>query len=97
MSDDHPKLARQWAEKGRKLYLSGAYSEARHAFNAAIKMAPGYGRAYLDRGVCHYELGNYRRAAEDLNAATLLGCEDAQLWSRFEVRDVAELPEDEND
>lgn len=28
--------------------------------------------------------GHYRHAARDMDAATLLGCHTAQMWSRFE-------------
>jgi hypothetical protein len=48
-------------------------------------MRPGYGQAFFGRGVCHYRLGRYRQAAEDMDAATLLGCETAQLWSTFNL------------
>ena len=41
-------------------------------------------------------LGYYRRAADDLNAATLFGCQDAQLWSKFET-DSYEEEDEENE
>ncbi len=38
--------------------------------------------AYFGRGACHYRLGHYRLAEEDIKAAALLGCEDAIFWSK---------------
>lgn len=96
MDDDRNETARQWADKGNSLYRSGAYSEARDAFNRAIDMAPQLGRAYLGRGVCNYSLGNYARAGRDLDAAALLGCEVAGLWSKFEGGDP-EVPNEDAD
>ena len=97
MEANPDKTVRQWTDEGRELYRSGAIREARNAFQAAIKLAPEYGRAYFGRGVCHYRLGNYRRATEDINAAALLGCEDAGLWSRFEGGDAEENRGDDQD
>src|SRR5207244_2050578 len=34
-------------------------------FNEAIRLAPDYGTAYLNRGLCHYQMGDYAAAIAD--------------------------------
>lgn len=70
----------------------GLTKEAIQAFDLAIESNIECARAFFNRGVCHYRLGHYRQAKEDLEAAALLGFEDASLWSKFEPkRTVASL------
>ena len=76
---------KDWYEKGRRLTLYGRHREAIEAFNLAIDKNPAYAEAYFVRGVCHYALRNYRWAGDDLDAAALLGCRDAQFWSKFAI------------
>ncbi len=51
----------------------------------AIKKNTAYIKAYLVRGACHYALGSYRRAGEDLDAAAVLGCRGAQFRSKYAI------------
>jgi tetratricopeptide (TPR) repeat protein len=73
-------------EEGCRLTHAGKLQEAVRAFSAAIDCNTGWAEAYFRRGVCYYLLGNCRLAAHDMDAATLLGCRDAQLWSRFDIQ-----------
>ncbi len=86
--------ARDWYDRGYHLSMAGNHAEAIEAYNRAIELDVDFARAYFGRAACHYVLGNYRRAIEDMDAATLFGCADAQMWSRFE-RKPAERNEDE--
>jgi tetratricopeptide (TPR) repeat protein len=72
-------------EKGRRLTQDGRHGEAIEALNSAIDKNPLYAEAYFARGACHYALGSYRQAENDLDAAALLGCRDAQFWSKFSI------------
>ncbi|UCH20995.1 MAG: tetratricopeptide repeat protein [Deltaproteobacteria bacterium] len=83
--------------EGRRLTQLGDYSNALQAFNVAIDQNREFAEAYFRRGACYYMLGYYRRATEDLNAASLLGCRDAQLWSKFETNSFDEEDEEEDD
>ena len=74
-----------WYEEGRRLTQEGCHREAIEAFNLAIDKNPTYAEAYFVRGACHYALRNYRQAGDDLDAAALLGCRDAQFWSKFAI------------
>lgn len=74
-----------WFEKGRRLSRNGSHRQAIEALDAALKENPLYAEAYFVRGACQYALGNYREAGEDLDAAALLGCRDAQFWSKYEI------------
>ena len=65
----------------------GRTKEAIQAFDLAINMNIACAQAFFNRGVCHYRLGNYRQAKDDLEAATLLGCRDASLWSKFQPKE----------
>lgn len=74
-----------WYEKGRRLSDKGSHREAIKALDAAITENPFHAGAYFVRGACQYSLGNYREAGDDLDAAALLGCRDAQFWSKFAI------------
>lgn len=67
----------------------GLNKAAIQAFDLAIDKNIACARAFFNRGVCHYRLGNYRQAQEDLEAAAVLGCEDAFPWSKFERKRIA--------
>jgi tetratricopeptide (TPR) repeat protein len=84
------KAAKYWYDKGQRLMLSEKYAEAINAYCRAIDQNTGLAEAYFRRGACYYVLGHYRKAADDLNAASLLGCQDAQLWSKFETIGLGE-------
>ena len=84
--NDHRALnAAELLKEGRRLTQLGDYSNALQVFDLAIDQNRELAEAYFIRGACYYKLGYYRRAADDLNAASLFGCQDAQLWSRFET------------
>ena len=86
-----------WYEKGRRLSRKGNHMEAIAALNMAITENPSHAEAYFVRGACQYALGNYREAGDDLDAATLLGCQDAQFWSRHAIYTVNKDEEDRPD
>ena len=65
---------------------AGKLHEAVTAFSSAIDCNAGWAEAYFRRGVCYYLLGNCRLASYDMDAATLLGCRDAQMWSRYDIQ-----------
>ena len=84
-------------ERGKKLTRQGDYASAVDVFNLAIDQNNEFAEAYFSRGACYYMLGYYRRAADDLNAASLFGCQDAQLWSKFETNSYEEDDEEDED
>lgn len=70
--------------EGLRLIKECRYKQAFREFDRALDMKAGYAEAFFGRGVCHYKLGRYQMAVSDMDAATLLGYETAQLWSRFD-------------
>ena len=93
---DPDLTADQWYRKGDKLRCAGKYAQAISAFNSAIDCNAEFASAYFMRGVCHYLLGHYLQATDDMHAAALLGCEDAQLWSKYDTKVVADIAEEED-
>ena len=89
--------AAELLEEGRRLTRLGDYSNAVQVFNLAIDQDRAFAEAYFRRGACYYMMGYYRRATDDLNAASLLGCRDAQLWSKFETYRFEENEEEDGD
>ena len=83
-----------WYEKGCRLKHAGKLKEALVAFSAVIDRDAGWAEAYFRRGVCHYLLGNCHLASYDMDAATVLGCRDAQLWSRFDLQQIDDSDEE---
>ena len=81
--------AQDWFEKGRRLARDGRHNDAIEAFNRAIGGAPAYAEAYFERGACYYALGHYHQAADDIDAAAILGCRDAQFWSKHDTQPIA--------
>jgi Flp pilus assembly protein TadD len=84
-------------EEGRRLTRRGDYSNAVQVFNLAIDQDKEFAEAYFRRGAAYYMLGYYRRATDDLNAASLFGCQAAQLWSKFETQRFDEDEEDDDE
>jgi tetratricopeptide (TPR) repeat protein len=80
------RSAQDWYDRGYVLTMAGDYAEAVRAYSRGIELDVELARAYFGRAACHYVLGHYKWATEDLDAATLLGCADAQMWSRFEPK-----------
>ena len=78
--------ARQIYERGCLLKRAGKLNEALTELSKAIDCDRRYADAYFLRGACHYMLGHYPLAANDMDAAALLGCEEARLWSKFDFR-----------
>jgi tetratricopeptide (TPR) repeat protein len=74
-----------WYNKGRRLTHEGCHREAIEAFSSAIDKNPAYAEAYFVRAACYYKLGDYRQAGDDIEAAAILGCRDAQFWSKYEI------------
>lgn len=72
--------------EGCNLTHAGKLSEAVDTFTLAIENNVHRAEAYFRRGVCHYRLGNFRKTANDMDAATVLGCKDAQMWSRYALQ-----------
>ncbi len=77
--------AESWYAEGCRLSEAGKTAEAVIAFTAAIDARRGWAEAHLKRGVCYYRLGDCRLAAQDLEAAGLLGCQAALFWCRYDV------------
>ena len=69
----------------QRLARDGKYVEAIDVFDQIININNGFAEAYFERGVCSYKIGQYHRATDDINAATVLGCETAQMWSRYQM------------
>ncbi|NNL76283.1 MAG: hypothetical protein HKO68_08110 [Desulfobacterales bacterium] len=78
--------SKDWYEEGQRLTREGCHTDAIEALDLAIQKNPVYAEAYFVRGACHYALGNLRQAGDDLDAAALLGCQDAQFWSVYDTR-----------
>ncbi len=91
---DRGSIARQSFREGRQLARAGKPREAIAAFTKAIREDAEFGEAYFKRGACYYQRGRWRQAASDMDAAALLGCQVAGLWSQYETFEP-EAPEDE--
>jgi len=79
-----PKVS-DWCAKGHQLMRFKQYQKAVSVFDKAIE-GDANAQAYFFRGVCHYLIGNYHLAKDDMDAAAILGCRDAQFWSKFEMK-----------
>ena len=77
---------KDWYEEGRRRMSDGCDAGAIEAFDLAIDNKIESAQAYFYKAVCHYKLGNYRQAKNDLEAAALLGCKDALFWSKYPDR-----------
>ena len=76
---------KKWYEEGRRLTQDGRHQEAIEALSLAIDQNPRHAEAYFARAACYYALGSYQQAGDDLDAAAVLGCRDAQFWSKYAV------------
>jgi Flp pilus assembly protein TadD len=95
-SDDSPIMCerepemdgepRRWYEEGRRLASGGHLAQAVSALTRAIDGRGGFAEALFERGVCYALLGRRRSAIRDLQAAALLGCQEALLWSRYDFQ-----------
>ena len=74
--------AKDWYERGQGLTQDGRHKEAIEALDRAISKDPACAEAYFARGACYYKLGRYDQAGDDIDAAAILGCRDAQFWSK---------------
>lgn len=88
---------RDWCQEGRRLIQNGRHREALEALDLAIAENPDYAEGYFVRGACHYALGNYRQAGDDMDAAALLGCRDAQFWSKYALYPATDSDDDQLD
>ena len=86
--------AKDCFEKGRRLARDGRHREAIEAFNRAIAKVPAHAEAYFARGACCYALGSYQQAADDIDAAAILGCREAQFWSKYATQPVINSADD---
>ena len=84
-------------QEGRRLTREGCHKEAIEAFSLAIQKKYDYAEAYFARGACHYTIGDYRQAGDDLDAAAALGCQEAQFWSKYGTTTSKINVDDEND
>ena len=80
--------AKDWYERGQGLTLDGRHKEAIEALDQAIAKDPASAEAYFARGACYYKLGRYDQAGDDIDAAAILGCRDAQFWSKHSIPPV---------
>jgi tetratricopeptide (TPR) repeat protein len=94
MNQTKDRTAHAWYEEGCKLKHAGKLSEAVTAFTVAIDRKTGFAEAFFKRGLCYYLIGNSRLAAYDLEAASLLGCQEALLWSRYDIHRFDESDEE---
>ena len=88
--------AREWYQKGCDLKSAGRLAEAVAAFTTAIERDTGFAEAYFNRGACHYLLGRYHLTAQDMDAASLLGCDKAWLWGKFGLYRFEDPEEEDN-
>ena len=88
---------KNWYQKGLQLKQKGHYQKAIQAFNYAIDNKIKAAEAYFERGVCFYKLGNNHQATSDLAASAMLGCEAAELWSKYDKKRFKKSDEDDED
>jgi len=77
--------AKDWYERGQSLTQDGRPKEAIEALDKAIAKDPACAQAYFARGACYYALGRYDQAGDDIDAAAILGCRDAQFWCKHSI------------
>ena len=76
-----PQNTQEWYKRGYQLMLEERYSESITAYTKAIEHDAKCAKAHFGRGACHYKLGHYHQAEDDIKAAALLGCEDELFWT----------------
>ena len=84
-SEKDKSRAEKWFREGLSLRREGEFRRAIEAFDRAIEADRDFAEAYFEKGVCHYSLKNHKDICDNMDAATLLGCARAQMWSRFET------------
>lgn len=77
--EDGP-AARAAHERGAALYQKRDYRGAEAEFGEAIRLAPGVGAYWQNRGVCRRLSGRFREAVSDLTAAVKLDERNANAW-----------------
>jgi len=77
--------AKDLYERGQSLTQDGRHKEAIEALDQAIAKDPACAEAYFARGACYYTLGRYDQAGDDIDTAAILGCRDAQFWSKHSI------------
>jgi tetratricopeptide (TPR) repeat protein len=70
--------ARDWTEKGEAEHVMGRYEEAVLAFDQAVTIDPGYGRAWRDRGLSLALLNRTTEAEESFQKALLIDPQDME-------------------
>lgn len=66
--------------KGIERFESSRFSEARQAFESALKLAPGRPSILANLGLTHEALGDWANAARVLGEALVLDPQQADLW-----------------
>jgi tetratricopeptide (TPR) repeat protein len=89
--------AQDWYERGQRFTQDGRHREAIEALDQAIAQDPSCAEAYFARGACYYTLGRYEQAGDDIDAAAILGCRDAQFWSKHSIHSITNCADDRQD
>jgi tetratricopeptide (TPR) repeat protein len=89
--------ANDWYGRGQEFTRDGRHKEAIEAFDQAIAIDPACGEAYFARGACCYKLGRYDQAGDDIDAAAILGCRDAQFWSKHAIPPLVTIANDQQE
>lgn len=84
--EDINEKSPDWYERATGLAGEGRLAEAVEILSLGILNRHRLAESFFQRAVCHYRLGNHRMARQDLNAASLLGCEDALMWSQYDIQ-----------
>ena len=75
--------AEGWVNKANTLFVDGKFTDPGKAieyFNNAIKLEPGFTKAYIGRSNAYSDLGQYQQALEDLNKTISLKPDDANAY-----------------
>lgn len=67
-------------KRGLARYKLGDNHGSIQDFTQAIRIDPGFSRAYKGRGNSYYKMGNHRQAARDYTQATRINPTDASLY-----------------
>jgi hypothetical protein len=88
MNQIKDRTTHAWDKEGCKLKHAGKLAEAVTEFTLAIGRTTGFAEAFFKRGLCYCLPGDSRLAAYDLAAASLLVCQEALLWSRYDILQI---------
>jgi tetratricopeptide (TPR) repeat protein len=69
LSDPKLTSAEAWYDRGRVQYGQKNMLKSIEYYNDSIEKCPDYSAAYYDRGISHYEMGNYDEAIADFGKA----------------------------